>query len=136
MIFSINSSGGGNFLDESAYSIFTLSLDTLQLKNMVTVTITNDPSIEVKWKKAMNAQDDMEAAYDHQANPKTFTFMLQYYGGALGYLVDMIDGTFETTVAPFAYWDFKVDGSDSKKGIDKTKIKDVQTITLSSAVRY
>jgi hypothetical protein len=43
----------------------------------------------------MNAQKVMEAAFNNQGSPRTFTYMLQYYGTALGYLVDMIDGTFE-----------------------------------------
>ncbi len=79
----------------------------------------------------MNAQKIMEAAFNEQGSPRTFTYMLQYYGTALGYLVDMINGTFETTNAPYFFWDFKVDGNDSTKGIDHTHISDGQTITFT-----
>jgi hypothetical protein len=98
---------------------------------MITLTITNGPSFQVTWKKGMNAQKVMEAAFNNQGTPRTFTYMLQYYGTALGYLVDMIDGTFETTAAPYFYWDFKVDGKDAKKGIDHTRIRDGQTVTFT-----
>jgi hypothetical protein len=43
----------------------------------------------------MNVQGAFEAAYN--ALPKgSFTYALQYYGGKLGYLVTMVNETYET----------------------------------------
>jgi hypothetical protein len=101
---------------------------------MVTLNITNGPSFQVIWFKGMNAQNVMEAAFNGQGTPRTFTYMLQYYGPGLGYLVDMINGTFDTALssdAPYFFWDFIVDNNNSNTGIDGTPISDGQTITFS-----
>ena len=104
---------------------------------MVKIAITGGPTFQVEWVSGMNGQDAMEAAFNMQETPKTFTYMLQYYGAGLGYLVEMINGTFDTALsneAPYFFWDFIVDGQPSNTGIDQTHINDGQTITFTYAV--
>jgi len=65
---------------------------------MVTITITGGPTLTFPWAEKMTGQSAMEAAFNNEPvtadGSRKFIFMLQYYG-ALGYLVDMINGTFD-----------------------------------------
>ncbi|MCW3464986.1 DUF4430 domain-containing protein [Chitinophaga nivalis] len=100
---------------------------------MVTLTITGGPSIQFPWQNNMTGQTAMEAAYNASASG-TLTFLLQFYGSSLGYLVDMINGTFDTAISsgqPYFFWDFIVNGVSSSTGIDSTSINDGDVITFT-----
>jgi len=97
------------------------------------------PAITFPRKTGMNGQTALEAAYNAQSMPKTFTFNLQYYGTSFGYLVDMINGTFDTalsTDAPYFFWDFAVNGDESQYGTDNTPISDGDIIEFSFIYIY
>lgn len=82
----------------------------------------------------MNGQTAIEAAYNALSAQKSFTFLLQYYGSQLGYLVDMINGTYDSflsTYAPYFFWDFIVNNVSSNTGIDSTPINDGDIITFT-----
>jgi len=97
---------------------------------MVTVNVYGGPSTQVNWSSGMNAQQAMEAAYI--AAPQSFIFGLQYFG-QYGYMVIMINQTFETfatSEAPYYYWDFLYNGNPSSTGIDQTILNDGDTISF------
>ncbi|MFC0515124.1 DUF4430 domain-containing protein [Mucilaginibacter angelicae] len=101
---------------------------------MVTITITGGPSVQVPWQQGMNGQTAIEAAYNALSPQKSFTYVLQYYGSQLGYLVEMINGTYDSflsTYAPYFFWDFIVNGTASNTGIDNTTINDGDIITFT-----
>lgn len=95
------------------------------------VQVINGPIIKnIPWTKGMNAQKAMEFAHDLQDPNNQFTYLLQYYG-SLGYLVTMINETYETfpspcpptttpPPAPYYYWEFLVNDVPSQTGIDNT----------------
>lgn len=101
---------------------------------MVTIEITGGPFVQVTWVEKMNGQIAIEAGYNALAGQNSFTFMLQYYGSNLGYLVDMINGTYDSflsTYAPYFFWDFIVNNVSSNTGIDNTPINDGDVITFT-----
>jgi hypothetical protein len=64
----------------------------------VSITVVGGPTIQVPWASGMNAQQALERAFDLQ-NPKgEFTYALQYFGSALGYLVVMLNETYESFI--------------------------------------
>jgi hypothetical protein len=74
----------------------------------------------------MNAQDAIEIAWNAINSTQRFTFGLQYYGSKLGYLVFMINETFDSFVSssePFFYWHFFVNDVPAPTGIDGTILK-------------
>lgn len=97
---------------------------------MITIEITGGPTFQVPYKAKMNAQQAMEEVIDDPANKNQFTFLLQYYGSSLGYLVDMINGTYDTTVIgqnigqPYFFWDILYNGTSATKGIDNLILND------------
>jgi hypothetical protein len=98
----------------------------------VTLEIVGGQSINVPWVAGMNAQQVLEEAKTSQPPGGNFTYGLQYFG-SLGYLVFMINQTFETfltTEAPYLYWEFLVDGTPASKGIDQTTVNSGQTVTF------
>jgi hypothetical protein len=108
---------------------------------MVTLIITGGPTLKFPHSDGMNGQIALEAAFNSQKTPpkgkRKFIYMLQYYGSELGYLVDMINGTFDTfslqhnISEPYFFWDFKVGKNDSTTGIDNTPISDGDVITFT-----
>lgn len=91
--------------------------------NSITVEVVNGPSAIIPWAANMNAQQAIEAAYAKIGDSKQFTYALQYYGAEFGYLVLMINGTYDTSGSfshPYFYWDFLVNGQSAGKGIDGT----------------
>ena len=97
---------------------------------MITVSVVGGSPIQVNWTSGMNAQQAIEEAY--VASPQTFIFSLQYFG-SYGYLVIMINQTFETflpTESPYYYWDFLLNGSPSSTGIDQTTLNDGDAISF------
>lgn len=87
----------------------------------VTLEIAGGPLFKLEWADGMNAQAALEQARD--SGTAKLDFALQYYGGELGYMVVMINGTFESFEpgsSPNYYWDFLVNGQPAAKGIDST----------------
>jgi len=87
----------------------------------VTVTVVGGPSASVPWQQGMNAQAALESAYNQINSTAKFTYALQYYGSQFGYLVMMINETYDSFVsssAPYFYWEFLVNGVASPTGID------------------
>jgi hypothetical protein len=81
----------------------------------------------------MTAQDALEAAYDQINSAATLTYALQFYGSQLGYLVSMINETYDSFIssaAPFFYWEFFVNDQPATKGIDNT------TLSAGDAVKF
>jgi hypothetical protein len=71
----------------------------------------------------MNAQQAMEAGFNSLKNQSEFTYALQYFGANLGYLVIMINETYESFISsshPFYFWEFLLNGKPGKTGIDNT----------------
>jgi hypothetical protein len=82
----------------------------------------------------MNAQQALEAAYNQINNDETFTYGLQYYGTNLGYLVFMINESYDTFLSsssPFFYWEFLGNGSPAATGIDNTKLSPGNQVQFS-----
>jgi hypothetical protein len=101
----------------------------------VSVEIVGDGTTEVAWTDGMNVQQALEAAYE--AAPG-LTFSLQYFGSNYGYLVQMINGTYETflpTGGPTYYWELFVNGAPAPQGIDGTILNDGDSVTFEY-VRY
>jgi uncharacterized protein DUF4430 len=87
----------------------------------ITVSIGGGPSMTVPWSSGMNVQQALEGA--NAVNPSQFTYALQYFAGLNGYLVIMINGTYESflsSAAPFYYWEFFVNDIPPQTGIDQT----------------
>lgn len=89
----------------------------------VTVAIDGGPTISVPWSEGLNAHQALEAAWQQVQDADTLTYGLQYYGSSLGYLVFMINETYDTFLSvsqPFFYWEFLINGSPASAGIDQT----------------
>jgi Domain of unknown function (DUF4430) len=102
----------------------------------ITVTVEDGPNpITVAFKAGMNAQTAIELA--QQQKPQDFIYALTYYGANLGYLVSMINETYDSflsSAAPFYYWEFLLNGQPSPTGIDTTQLNDGDAITFSFTV--
>ena len=103
----------------------------------VTVSITGGPSTVVPWKANKTAQDAVEVAWQQlnaaPATPPQFTYALQYYG-AMGYLVIMINETYETyssKATPNYYWEFYYNGSPAMVGIDGQHLNDGDSVAFA-----
>jgi Domain of unknown function (DUF4430) len=99
----------------------------------VTVEVVGGPSAQVGWTNNMTAQQALEEAYDQINSSATFTYALQFYGTQLGYLVMMINETYDSFISsaePFFYWEFLVNNQPANKGIDNT------ILTAGDAVRF
>jgi hypothetical protein len=82
-------------------------------------TIANIP-----WSEGMEVQTEMELAYSISPG---ITFALQYYGPSLGYLVLMVDGTFDTATE---FWFLYVNGVLAPTGIDETFLNNGDAVAL------
>jgi len=90
----------------------------------VSVEVVGGPHLSVEWTEGMNAQQALEIARNTIQAPAKLDFALQYYGRDLGYLVVMINGTFESFQAaadPNFYWDFLLNHQPAKKGLTEWK---------------
>jgi hypothetical protein len=90
----------------------------------VSITVGTDNPISVPWQPKMTAQNSLEAAYNQIQDSSQFSFALQYYGtyqgppyGPLGYLVIMLNGTYDLP-AQSQYWEIYYNGQPASKGID------------------
>lgn len=100
----------------------------------VQVSVVGGPSTTVPWVSGMNAQQAMEAAFNVFNDSQTFTYALQYYGRQFGYLVVMINETYDSFVsssAPFFYWEFLLNGAAAQQGIDSTVLNPGDTIAFA-----
>ncbi len=94
-------------------------------EDTVTIRIVGGPTMAVPFTSGMNAQQAIEKAFDSQKSPTGFTYALQYFGGKLGYLVIMINETYESFISsshPFYFWEFLVNGQPAQSGIDNTTL--------------
>lgn len=101
----------------------------------VTVEVVGGPTAQVAWTENMTAQRALEAAYDQINSSATFTYALQFYGTQLGYLVIMINETYDSFISsaePFFYWEFFVNNRPANKGIDNTILSAGDTINPTS----
>lgn len=96
------------------------------MANSVTITVGSADPIEVPWYEDMNVQDALEDAYDKTEDAIKFSFALEYFGvyqgapyGPLGYMVIMLDGTFDLP-GEGMYWALLINGNYATKGIDST----------------
>src|SRR5690242_5861114 len=88
----------------------------------VTVEISGGQLVDVNWPERKPARVALEGARNLLASsPQPLNFALEYFGSELGYMVIMINGTFESLQPqsfPNYYWDFLVNNRRSSKGID------------------
>jgi len=102
----------------------------------ITLIVEDGPKpITVPWSAGMNAQAAVEVA--HQQKPHEFSYALQYYGVNLGYLVSMINETYDSYMAkaaPYFYWEFLVNNKPSSTGIDSTVLHDSDVMTFRFVV--
>ena len=89
----------------------------------VTLEIDGGSTISVPWTQGLTARQALEAAWQEVADGDSFTYGLQYYGSSLGYLVFMINETYDTFLSvsePFFYWEFSINGNPAPSGVDET----------------
>jgi hypothetical protein len=65
----------------------------------VSIEILGGPNASVPWSQGMNVQRALELAWDVINKTQTFSYGLQYYGPQLGYMVFMINETFDSFVS-------------------------------------
>ncbi|MCR6651302.1 MAG: DUF4430 domain-containing protein [Cellvibrionaceae bacterium] len=98
----------------------------------ISVSIAGGPATDISWTSGMNAQAALELAED--ALTEEFIYSLEYYGSGLGYLVNMINETYDTfksSSRPYFYWEFSVNGAPSPTGVDQTILSDGDAITFT-----
>lgn len=89
--------------------------------NTVNVIVDGGPTVTVGWVSGMNAQQALEAAFNQINNSQQFTYAMQYYGTQLGYMVIMINETYDSFIssaAPYFYWALLYNGNPATTGID------------------
>jgi hypothetical protein len=109
------------------------SIQEFPMPSTVSLEVVGGPSVQVPWTADMTAQNALEAAFDQINSSATFTYALQFYGAQLGYLVLMINETYDSFIssaAPFFYWEFLVNDQPATKGIDST------TLSAGDAVKF
>lgn len=97
----------------------------------VKLAIVGGPETDVQWSSGMTGQTALERAEDNLGSE--FIYCIEYYGSGLGYLVNMINETYDTfasSASPFFYWEFLVNGSPSSTGIDQTVLQDGDVVTF------
>ena len=98
----------------------------------VGIAITDGPSANVAWTAGMSVKQVLEEAESYLG--ESFIFSLEYYGPTLGYLVNMINETYDTfksSGSPFYYWELLVNGVPSSTGVDSTFVEDGDTVTFT-----
>lgn len=105
----------------------------------VSVSIAGGPSATVPYESDMTALRAIELAQGIiEPDPnEQFTFALQYYGDSLGYLVNMINETYDSFISrggekatPFFYWHFLVNNTPSTLSVDRTTLREGDSITF------
>jgi hypothetical protein len=103
-------------------------------RKSVSVAVVGGPTASVSWSTGMNAQQALELAYTKISSTERFTYALQYYGKSLGYLIVMINETYDTytsTSNPFFYWEFLYNGKPATQGIDSVVLNAGDRIEFS-----
>ncbi len=98
----------------------------------ISISVTGGPATNVTWTNGMNAQQALELAED--VLQEEFIYSIEYYGSALGYLINMINETYDTfksSSKPYFYWEFLVNGSPSQTGIDQTTLSDGDEVSFT-----
>jgi hypothetical protein len=104
------------------------------MPSTVSLEVVGGPFVAIPWTSGMTAQDAIEAAYNKINSSATFTYALQYYGPDLGYLVLMINETYDSFISsaePFYYWEFVVNNVPAGKGIDNTTLSEGDVVRFS-----
>lgn len=115
----------------------------------VQLVIADGPSFDpTQYVTDMTVRDLLEAAYDALIPtppvPVTeFAYGLEFYGNEptyepngepLGYLVNMINGTADSTnaaQAPYFFWEFTVNNDPATRGIDYTILEDDDEVVFA-----
>jgi hypothetical protein len=100
----------------------------------VSLEVLGGPFVSIPWTSGMTAQGAIEAAYNELNSSATFTYALQYYGSQLGYLVLMINETYDSFISsaePFYYWEFFVNNVPAAQGIDNTILSEGDVVRFS-----
>jgi hypothetical protein len=101
---------------------------------MVNLIINGGPSFNIGWTNGMTGRVLLEAAFNYSGNAGDFTYSIQYYGSTFGYLVDMINETYDTFISkyePYYFWEIYLNGIPAQKGIDGLVLNDGDTLTFS-----
>lgn len=105
----------------------------------IKVSVTGGPSANVPYEPGMTALRSMELAQGiiEPEQNEQFTFALQYYGSSLGYLVNMINETYDSFISrggeratPFFYWQFLINNTPAVSSVDRTTLKESDNITF------
>lgn len=100
-----------------------------QSPSMVTVRIVGGPTASVAWHEGLTGLQAMELAQGKiEPDPnEQFTFAVQFFGAKLGYLVTMINETYDSFISrggesasPFFYWNFLINNQPATKSVDRT----------------
>ena len=100
---------------------------------MITINIQDKPLVEIEYLHPMNAQQALEMAYDIIDDATQFSYSLEYYGANLGYLVDMINDTYDTYESgehPYFFWELLVNNKEAMVGIDNLDLHDNDVINM------
>jgi hypothetical protein len=103
----------------------------------VSVMVVGAPAITVPYTAGMNAQQALEGAYNAVGNPQQFDYALQYFGSNFGYLVVMLNDTYESfksSSQPFYFWEFLVNGQVATSGIDNTTLNSGDAVAFELQV--
>jgi len=86
----------------------------------------------VTWTSGMNAQAVLEQAYVQGSG---YSYLLQYFGAALGYEVMAFDGVSAVQGSDVGfYWEFIWNGQPAQQGIDATFPNDGDTLAFNYVV--
>jgi hypothetical protein len=99
----------------------------------ITLVIVGGPIITVPFDAGINAQQVMERAFDLVNDRKKFDYALEYFGTSLGYLVVMINDTYESFISssePFYFWEILVDNHPASTGINHLPLQAGATLTF------
>jgi hypothetical protein len=91
----------------------------------ITISVNGQPIRQINnvpWQANMNGQGAMEGAYGSGSG---YSFLLQYFGPALGYEVVSIDNIASQTGSDtFLFWEFNVNGIVASTGVDEKILND------------
>ncbi|HEY9049566.1 MAG TPA: hypothetical protein VIN08_26890, partial [Ohtaekwangia sp.] len=94
---------------------------------MVQLIINGGPTFQVNWTSGMTGRTLLETAFNSGSNAGDFTYSIQYYGAPYGYLVDMINETYDTFISkyePYFFWEIFLNGAPAQTGIDGLILND------------
>jgi hypothetical protein len=105
----------------------------------VRVEISGGPSADVPHEQGLTVLSAMELAQGQiEPDPhEQFTFGLQYYGAGLGYLLNMVNETYDSFISrggekatPFFYWNVLINGEPATASVDRTPVDEGDIISL------